>query len=151
MFVDFGGVIINYFGSILHWCMVTQSWEILEPRALQLESRTQGLGYLSSGLFGDLSQGLGFLSQGLGFLSQGLFSWVQDSSLGSRTQGTCIGIHISWCVCVWCFHDMYIVVLLGELICIWVLMKKNIFIFLLTGWMCLKVHIVQIFECYVLV
>jgi len=74
MFVDFGGVIINYFGSILHWCMVTQSWEILEPRALQLESRTQGLGYLSSGLFGDLSQGLGFLSQGLGFLSQGLFS-----------------------------------------------------------------------------
>jgi hypothetical protein len=26
MFVDFGSVIINCFVSILHWCMVTQSW-----------------------------------------------------------------------------------------------------------------------------
>jgi hypothetical protein len=37
----------------------------------------------------------GYTILGLGFLSQGLW-------------GHCICIHISWCVCVCCFYDMYI-------------------------------------------
>jgi hypothetical protein len=40
--------------------------------------------------------------------------------------GTCICIHILWCVWVCYFHDMYIVVSLGGLVCIWILMAKNI-------------------------
>jgi hypothetical protein len=59
--------------------MDTQSWEILEPRALQLESRTP------------------LLECGTRLLEPG-------------DLGTCICIHISWCVCDCYFDDMYIVV-----------------------------------------
>jgi hypothetical protein len=110
MFMDFGAL-SEIAWSILHWCMDTQS-----------------LGYLSQGL-GDLSQGLEYLSQGLGYLSQGL---------GYLSQGLwrlAYAYIYLWYVCVWCFHDMYIVVLLDVLVCIWVFMDKSIRIFLLASFM----------------
>jgi hypothetical protein len=53
--------------------------------------------------------------------------------------GTYICIHILWCVWVCYFHDMYIVVLLGGLVCIWVLMEKNI-----CTWMYMGILVVRI-------
>jgi len=132
----FESVIINYFGA---YCI--GAW-----------LHNLG-GYSSHGLY-NLSPGLGYLSQGLRYSSQGhgytrllepeALRWFESGTrllesrtrfLESRALGTCICIHILWCVWVCCFHDMYIVVLLGELVCIWVLIKKNICIFLSTGFM----------------
>jgi len=98
MFMDFLWCYHKLFWSILHWCMVTQSLEILESGTRILEPGTRLLG--------------------LGAL------------------GTCIYIYIYiyWgvFVCV-VFHDMYIVVLLDVLVCVWVLMDKSIRIFLLAS------------------
>jgi hypothetical protein len=60
MFVDFVSVIIKCFGSILHWCMVTQSWE--------LEYLSLGLGYLCL-RHGYLSLRLDYLCLGHNYLS----------------------------------------------------------------------------------
>jgi hypothetical protein len=75
----FWGCYHKLFWSILHWGMVTQSWEILEPGALQLGFGTR------------------LLKSGTRLLEPGGLE-------------TCICIHILWCVCVCCFHDMYILV-----------------------------------------
>jgi hypothetical protein len=79
----FWGCYHKLFWSILHWGMVTQSWEILERGALQLEF---GTWLLESGtrLF---ESGIQLFESGIRLLEPGAL-------------GTCICIHILWCVCV---------------------------------------------------
>jgi hypothetical protein len=70
------------FWSMFHWCMITQSWGIIKPWALQLGSETRILEPRALQRFESetwlLESGTRFLEPGALLLSLGLYSWVRE-------------------------------------------------------------------------
>jgi hypothetical protein len=98
MFVDFGLVITNCFGSIFHWCMVTQSWglEYLESetrlivfgtRLIEFGTRlfVSGTRLFESGTR-QFASGTRLLESGIRFLEPG--------ALGTQHMHTCIVLYL---------------------------------------------------------
>jgi hypothetical protein len=117
MFVDFGSVITNCFGV---YCIGAWLHNLGRYLSQRLYNLSPGLWYRARGSTIklrtlQLESGALHLSQGLGYLSQGLWRLAYAY------------IYCDVFVCA-VFHDMYMVVLLDVLVCVWVLMGRHTYI-----------------------